>query len=421
MTIIVPNASYSGSGGGLSSGDKVYLGSFTEDTGIGWFLVPNGWNSSTQQVDDRSQIKYSIRDFNTFTGTNYRQHMVLLNDEERELLLLGMEDTSRPAGDNDFNDAIFYVTANPYTAIVTDDFNEIKAAVDTDEDGVFDGYDDYPEDPLRAYKSVYPSENTWSTLAYEDRWPNQGDYDFNDVVLDYQFEYAKNASNTVVDMIIRTKLQAVGGEVKSGFLMELNLPSSAISMVEHGQDITQSYITLNPNGTEASQSKAVIPIFQDAKELMPAPTGYSVTNVIEGQPYVEPVTIETRVYFQNPVSLSSIGSVPYNPFIVTTGNRGNEIHLPGNSPTNLADISLFGTGDDATDINTDYLYKNANGAPWALHIPQTFDYPKENVNIVNSYAKFTEWVENSGYSYSDWYQNKNGYRNSTLIYSKQLD
>jgi hypothetical protein len=47
LFIIFPNASYHNSGGGLYSGNKVHLGRFAPNTGIGWFLVPNGWNGST--------------------------------------------------------------------------------------------------------------------------------------------------------------------------------------------------------------------------------------------------------------------------------------------------------------------------------------------------------------------------------------
>ncbi|MCG8371966.1 MAG: LruC domain-containing protein [Balneolales bacterium] len=430
LNIIFPNTSFLWSGGGLSSGDKVYLGRFEPNTGIGWFLLPNAWNRRNRTVNTNvSQVKYSFRDFNTFTGDEYKQHMIFLKDEDRELLLLGFEDVSRPGGDNDFNDAIFYVTANPYDAIETAEIEAVKKPVDTDGDGINDGYDDYPNDPDRAYKEFYPGENSFGTLAFEDRWPDQGDYDFNDVVTDYQFEYALNANNQLVDMTIQTKLTAVGGEIKSGFFYEIEtLQSSQVSSVTRslidGSDttsyaITQAYISMNPNGTEAGHTSAVIPIFQDAKEIMPAPNGYAVTNVIQESPYVQPVTVKTRVFFNSPIEKSSLGAAPYNPFIVTKGNRGNEIHLPSYRPTELADLSLFGTKDDATIENVaSTRYKNAAGAPWAMHLPVSFDYPQENINIMDVYDYFKTWAESGGYSYMDWYIDKEGYRNNSKIYTK---
>lgn len=427
LNIIFPNASFSGSGGGLATGNKVYLGLFEANTGLGWYLLPNAWNG-TGVNSEVTQIKYSFREFNTFTDDEYKQHMVFLKDEERELLLLGFEDTSRPAGDNDFNDAIFYVTANPYDAIETADIEVVKKPVDTDGDGVNDGYDDYPEDPERAYKYFYPSKDQFGTIAFEDRWPDEGDYDFNDVVIDYQFEFAKNADNKVSDMIIRTTINAVGGEIKSGFFYEFNelndnqIESVTRTLIKGNSTseyyITENYISMNPNGTEAGiNGHVVIPIFDDAKELMPPPAGYSVTNVILEAPYVEPVTIETKVVFTSPKTLESIGDAPFNPFIVTKGNRGNEIHLPSYKPTELANPSLFGTGDDASNANNgSNLYKNSIGAPWAMHLPESFAYPLENENILGVYNYFRIWAESGGYSYMDWYMDKPSYRNESKIF-----
>ena len=154
--------------------------------------------------------------------------------------------------------------------------------------------------------------------------------------------------------------------------------------------------------------------------LMPAPAGFTVTNVIEEAPYVDPVTVVTRVFFNSPIAPSSLGSAPYNPFIVTKGIRGNEIHLPSYAPTTLADLSLFGTSDDATiEGNNSSRYKNATGAPWAMHLPVSFDYPKENENILEVYNYFGTWAESGGYSYMDWYVEKQGYRNTAKIYIKE--
>ncbi|MEO1715054.1 MAG: DUF4114 domain-containing protein, partial [Bacteroidota bacterium] len=148
--IIFPNASYQGSGGGLTSGDKVHLGQFPAGTSIGWFLVPNGWNSNSQQVVPNpsysTHIKFSDKSLNDFAPLGQESHTVLLVDEARELLLLGMEDISRPGGDKDFNDAIFYVSANPFVAINTSNLPETtNSAPDSDGDGIPDIYDNNNE------------------------------------------------------------------------------------------------------------------------------------------------------------------------------------------------------------------------------------------------------------------------------------
>jgi hypothetical protein len=85
-TIIFPNASLKNSGGGLQPGDKVLLGRFPANTGIGWFLVPNGWNGS--EAVKTNDFKYSNQAFNYFTNDPFRQHFILLKDPNREIVLM---------------------------------------------------------------------------------------------------------------------------------------------------------------------------------------------------------------------------------------------------------------------------------------------------------------------------------------------
>ncbi len=60
---------------------------------------------------------------------------------------------------------------------------------DTDGDGVDDENDAYPTDPDRSTDQYLPSENTYGTMAFEDLWPSEGDYDFNDMVVNYNWHY----------------------------------------------------------------------------------------------------------------------------------------------------------------------------------------------------------------------------------------
>lgn len=132
ITIIFPNASALGSGGGLRVGDKVKIGSFKAGTGIGWVLLANAWSHSQQTVGNGHWQLYSNPSFNPEAKEDLRHHNVLLADPENERIILGFEDIRRDYGscDNDFNDAIFYVTANPYEAIQTTNFANIDDASD---------------------------------------------------------------------------------------------------------------------------------------------------------------------------------------------------------------------------------------------------------------------------------------------------
>ncbi|CAM1365596.1 conserved protein of unknown function [Tenacibaculum soleae] len=139
ITIIFPNASALGSGGGLQVGDKVKIGNFPAGTGIGWVLLANAWSSSQGKVLNGYWQLYSNSDYNPEADDNLRSHNVLLNDPDNERVILGFEDIRRDYGscDNDFNDAVFYVTASPYSAITATNFADVSSA--TDVTSAFDG------------------------------------------------------------------------------------------------------------------------------------------------------------------------------------------------------------------------------------------------------------------------------------------
>ncbi len=130
VTIIFPNVSALGSGGGLQMGDKVKIGTFPAGTGIGWVLIANGWQGGA--VGSGYWKLYSNTDFNPEYDSTLRHHNVLLADAENERILLGFEDIRRDYGfcDNDFNDAIFYVTANPFSAMTTTNYADVGSATD---------------------------------------------------------------------------------------------------------------------------------------------------------------------------------------------------------------------------------------------------------------------------------------------------
>jgi len=97
---------------------------------------------------------------------------------------------------------------------------------------------------------------------------------------------------------------------------------------------------------------------------------------------------------------------PYNPFIFAN-ERSTEIHLSNYPPTELADISLFNTEDDASDLSVGIYYKTANHLPWAFHIAESSGYPIERIEVIQAFPDFGEWAESDGVLSTDWYANPN--------------
>ncbi len=306
--------------------------------------------------------------------------------------------------DFDKNSSIYYDNA-----VVT---GPIK---DSDGDGVNDDVDDYPNDASRAFNVYYPNQTDWGTVAFEDLWPGKGDYDFNDLVLDYHFKSVLNSSNKLVEFFTDYSVRAVGASLKNGFGFMLGGDPANVASVT-GTHYTENYIHTNANGTEQGQTKTVIILFDNAFRNI-GNSGSAFINTKENVPYVEPDTSQLHVLYTNPVSVNTTGTAPYNPFLIVNGERGKEVHLAGQKPTDLVNNSYFGTYADATDPATGKYYQTKNNLPWALDLPVSFAYPVEQVDILSAYNHFAQWAESGGTNYPDWYMDKSGYRVNSNIYT----
>lgn len=289
---------------------------------------------------------------------------------------------------------------------------------DSDGDGVVDTEDAYPNDPIRAFNYYYPANNTFSTLAFEDNWPNKADYDFNDLVVDQRYKFVLSSKQHIIDIYFDYRVRAIGASFKNGFGFMLNISPNTIKSIS-GQSITQNYITLNANGTEAGQSKAVIIATDNVFKQLPHPGTGTGVNTTPGTPYVVPELKTLHIVMEVPTPFSQLGYPLVNPFLIVNQDRGREIHLIDQSPTALANPAYFGTGADASVPSAGLFYRTANNLPWCIELPIPFDYPIEKAKVTEAYLKFGDWAESAGNAFNDWYvSGQEGYRDQSKIYSQ---
>jgi len=297
-------------------------------------------------------------------------------------------------------------------------YETTTAPPDADGDGVADVDDDYPADASRAFDNYYPAPG-YGTLAFEDLWPGKGDYDFNDLVCDYRFKTVTNASNKVVEIFATFVIKAFGATLHNGFGFQF--PNDNVNQAHldvSGYDIDAGgYIILGSNGLETGQSRPTVIVWDDAYRLMTWPGSGIGVNTVPGAPFVTPVTVDLYIGFTSQIyTMEQVGIDQFNPFVVVDLNRDIEVHLPDKPPTNLADGSLFGQGQDDSDPGLQRYYKTYNNLPWAINIYENFSYPKEQKEIVDAYNHFVEWAESNGTLYPDWYRDNPGYRNNSELY-----
>jgi LruC domain-containing protein len=279
--------------------------------------------------------------------------------------------------------------------------NGAPVVTDADGDGVADALDEYPADVKKAFNNYYPSTSGKAVVAFEDLWPAEGDYDFNDLVIDYRHNIVTNAANKVSAIVSNFTLLAAGGSYKNAFGIEFPLAATAVSGVTGGS-------------LEAGQARAVIMLFPNMLLQM------QYGNTVDAQPESAPVSFTTSFDVTNGPLLSSFGLGAYNPFIYNNGNVAvsgrNEIHLPGNAPTTLGSTALFGTKDDDSKPNAGKYYLTKTGMPWALTLPTTFKYPKEGARMTKAYTNFASWANSGGVNNPNWYSVLPGNMNNSFIH-----
>ncbi len=285
-----------------------------------------------------------------------------------------------------------------------------KAATDTDGDGVADGLDAYPNDATRAFNSYYPNDIDFGSYSFEDLWPAYGDYDCNDLVINFNYKIVTNAQNKVVDLIAKFKVKSSGASFDNGFGVALSTPPSNVESVK-GCVKVGDVVKMNAKGYEDGHTTNTVIIPFDAVNTL---LGHSVINAIHGGYQVQTEVANVTVHFLTPQA--NIGQAPFNPFIFVNQDRGKEVHMKDNPPTELANPVYFGSLNDVSDASKGYYYRSNTGLPWGLEIPVDFEYPVEKADIILTYLHFAEWAQSSGTRYQDWYMNKPGYRNNTNIY-----
>ncbi len=311
---------------------------------------------------------------------------------------------------------------------VGDPSNSCKPQVtlaDADNDGVADEDDDYPNDEYKAANN-YLTSSSYGTLMFEDLWPSRGDYDFNDLVVDYRINTITDADNEVVEMEIKVVARAVGASFKNAFAVELIdiAPDKILSVT--GNNIPGSLFTTSSNGTESGQEHANIPIFDDIFNVLQYPGSGSGINTDPNAPKAAYDTLTIVVKFKDganvasggTTNISAISFAKFNPYLIVNQQRGREVHLINKPPTDKADMNLFGTEDDNSNVNSGSYYKTANNLPWALAISQSIPYTNEKDDFSSAYSKFINWAGSNGSTFTDWYLDKAGYRNLLKIYNK---
>ncbi|MFM8443551.1 MAG: LruC domain-containing protein, partial [Methylococcus sp.] len=311
--VIFPNFSVAPEGG-MKYGNAVPLGRFKAGSGVGFTVLADAWNGTgvkTNQPDGMTY--YSMKGLNpeTASAANLNAHTVLLSKPEDELLILGFEDLTRTWSgcDHDFNDAIIAIKVTPFSAVDRGKIQSLSKVIkDTDGDTIPDDLDAFPNDPERAARRFYPNAMGYGSLAFEDNWPNKGDFDMNDLVMGYRMVEVLNAKNEVVDLQLNYQITARGAQDDNAFAVHLPgvAPTAIDTSTSTLQVGSQTPTALVP---ETGQREAVVIMAPSINSLTSTGLKYPCAffNTVNSCPRNAAVPMVANIHFQQPLAQGQLG------------------------------------------------------------------------------------------------------------------
>lgn len=258
-----------------------------------------------------------------------------------------------------------------------------------------------PED-IEAVE-VTPGHNDLMTLrtsgmvAFEDNWPELGDYDMNDLVASYIIDThiadlsAAPEAKEREGISVALYIHAIGGVKPASFGVKFDrIPAKYVSKVITA-DSPEGLTVRLANDVAHMDEDAVI-IVSGLEKLKNGKLFYNTESAPSAGSYAPAVWIQLSVSNED-VLHYAYNSYNQNFFITTL--EGREIHLKGYEPS-------FLYPEEGIE------YCSPDGFVWGMKLPSGFAYPIEKTDILKCYDGFADWVLSGGARNADWYKTPNG-------------
>ena len=336
---------------------------------LGFILACNAWNTYFTGFNSYTLTEgfyaSSTKGFSTKVNSGIDVRTAMFKDKNSNIAI-AFEDFM---DDQNFTDVVFSLKANP----------EITNVPPVDED-------------------LNTTIEKTGVYAFEDEWPKAGDYDMNDVLVQYTYQKVFNIFNEILSESFTFKtLYNKSTVFTNGLGFILSNEGNAQSIEYFIRKENEKNFTVASGADKFThESNAII-----------------LTDNVKTNPNAEyKVTFKYGDKNSNKKQETSIDAFIYRPS--KEGNR-LEVHCPMKKPTSKVDTSLFGQYEDCSKPNEGiyYVSNQENIYPFAFYLSnanandiaelKNFD-KNEKKSISEIYPKFIDWAKYG--TNADWYKKK---------------
>lgn len=338
---------------------------FPANCKVGFVLAVNGWSNRIANFNGHKRKRSTTSEGLNIdkNGNAFKEPQTAKYTFDQQLTISFEDDNDH---DQNFSDVIIAMRSNPVKAITGGDI----PTVDPDN-----------KTTSNVIKGIY---------AFEDLWPNAGDYDMNDVMLRYNYEKVFDKDNNIYSESFIFKTFQNYASNRNGLAFKVN-GSTTPSSIEYAIRKSGEDKFVKTDFTHEAGENVFL-LTDNVKENMGAE--YKVTFT-----YASPITGESAV----------------QPFIYrnTTNGKRWEVHIAKEAPTSLADPSYFSMkgSADASKLSESIYYVRNGIYPFAFFLAgadendlsKMLDKSNEGKGIDELYSGYDSWVTSEGKSNTDWY------------------
>lgn len=236
----------------------------------------------------------------------------------------------------------------------------------------------------------FPAQG-WATIAYEDLFPNEGDADYNDLVVNMRVTENYNRNNELLSIRMDYVPRARGAGYNHEFTTVVDGevdPITNISFLSESAFVGEGYSTVRRFGTDGLEVSrntysdgADLVIFPDTRTALPAAPGTFAANTVGGKCLTVPrVTARVNIVITDPANnrledRSATGLIKYRP-VLRVHNTGMDI--------------------DVAEVNSEVISGtsggiNASGYPFGIVVPANWAWPMEYQHIELAYPLFADY------------------------------